>query len=459
MKSVCFYFQVHQPFRLRRYRFFDIGSDHYYYDDYNNEEIIKRIAERSYLPANKTILKMIKDTNGAFKVAFSISGVALEQLELYVPEVVDSFRELAKTGCVEFLAETYAHSLSSVWDNDEFELQVKEHAKKIQSLFGVKSTVFRNTELIYSDEIGERVVNMGFKGMLTEGAKYVLGWKSPNYVYCCANNPRLKLLLKNFKLSDDITFRFSDWGWDQFPLTANKFLDWIAATSPDENVINLFMNYETFGEIQGENTGIFEFLKALPAFAAQRNIKFATPSEIFDRQKPIDSINVPYPISWADEERDLSAWLGNELQKETFNKLNGIGERVRMCKNRKILQDWYYLQTSDHLYYMSTKHFSDGAVHSHYSPYDSPYEAFMNFMNVLSDFIDRVNSKFPEDVDNEELNSLTLTINAQEELINKLTKENKKLKEELKTSSSVEAKVSAPTTKRKTKTASIKKTV
>lgn len=439
MKSVCFYFQVHQPFRLRRYRFFDIGNDHYYYDDYNNEEIIKRMAERCYLPANKLILEMIKENNGAFKVAYSISGIALEQMELYVPEVVDSFRELAKTGCVEFLAETYAHSLTSLWDNDEFELQVKEHANKIQSLFGLKPTVFRNTELIYSDEIGDRVVGMGFKGMITEGAKHVLGWKSPNYVYCCANNPRLKLLLKNFKLSDDVTFRFSDWGWDQFPLTADKYIDWIANTPPEENIVNLFMGYETFGEMQSEGTGIFAFLKALPKFAAQRGITFVTPSEVFDKQKPVGSINVPYPISWADEERDLSAWLGNDLQKEAFNKLREIGDRVRMSKDLKLKQDWYYLQSSDHFYYMCTKYFSDGAVHSHYSPYDSPYEAFMNYMNVLSDFIDRVNSKFPAGVDNEELNSLTQTINAQEDLIAQLTKENKKLKADLKATASAEA--------------------
>lgn len=432
MKSVCFYFQVHQPFRLRRYRFFDIGNDHYYYDDYNNEEIIKRMAERCYLPANKMILDMINESNGAFKVAFSISGAALEQMEMYAPEVVDSFRELAKTGCVEFLAETFAHSLASLWDGNEFELQVKEHINKVQSLFGVKPTVFRNTELIYSDEIGNRVVNMGFKGMLTEGAKQVLGWKSPNYVYCCAGNPRLKLLLKNYKLSDDVTFRFSDWGWDQYPLTADKYIDWIANTPPEENIVNLFMGYETFGEMQAANTGIFDFLKALPLFAAQRNISFVTPSEVFDNQKPVDSINVPYPISWADEERDLSAWLGNDLQREAFGKLREIGDRVRLSKDRKLLQDWYYLQGSDHFYYMCTKYFSDGAVHSHYSPYDSPYEAFMNYMNVLSDFIDRVNSKFPADLDNEELNALTQTLNAQEDIIEKLMKENKKLKAELK---------------------------
>lgn len=424
MKSICFYFQIHQPFRLKRYRFFDIGSDLYYYDDYNNEEIIRRIANNCYLPANQTILNMIKESNGAFKVAYSISGVALEQMELYVPEVIDSFKELAKTGCVEFLAETFAHSLSSLnEDSNEFELQVKQHTKKIQSLFGYKPTVFRNTELIYSDDIGSRVSAMGFKGIITEGAKHVLGWKSPNYVYCCAANPQLKVLCKNFKMSDDITFRFSDWGWDQYPLTAEKFLGWIEALPASEDVVNLFMNYETFGEMQNAGTGIFEFLKALPHFAAKMDIDFETPSMVLQKRKPIDQINVPYPISWADEERDLSAWLGNELQRSAFDKLCGIGERVRLSNDRRLLQDWYYLQSSDHFYYMSTKHFSDGAMHSHFSPYDTPYDAFMNYMNVLSDFIDRVNAQFPEGVDNEELNSLLKTIDAQGELIANLEKQ------------------------------------
>jgi alpha-amylase len=414
---------------LKRYRFFDIGSDHYYYDDYNDEEIIRRIAQNCYLPANQTILNMIKESDGAFKVAYSISGVALEQMELYVPEVIDSFKELAKTGCVEFLAETFAHSLSSLQeDSNEFELQVKQHTKKIQSLFGYKPVVFRNTELVYSDDIGARVAAMGFKGIITEGAKHVLGWKSPNYVYCCASNPQLKVLCKNFKMSDDITFRFSDWGWDQFPLTAEKFIGWIEALPENEDVVNLFMNYETFGEMQNAGTGIFEFLKALPYFASQCNIQFETPSMVLQKRKPIDQINVPYPISWADEERDLSAWLGNELQRSAFDKLYGIGERVRLSNDKRLLQDWYYLQSSDHFYYMSTKHFSDGAMHSHFSPYDSPYEAFMNYMNVLSDFIDRVNGQFPEGVDNEELNSLLKTIDAQGELIANLEMQLKKAK-------------------------------
>lgn len=425
MRSICFYFQIHQPFRLKRYKFFDIGYDHYYYDDYTNEETVRRLAERCYLPANQTILQMIKETEGKFKVAFSISGVALEQFELYAPEVIDSFKELAQTGCVEFLAETFAHSLASLEEeNDEFEVQVKQHASKIQSLFGYKPTTFRNTELLYSDEIGRRVANMGFKGMITEGAKHVLGWKSPNYVYCCASNPRLKLLLKNSKLSDDITFRFSDWSWDQFPLTADKLMDWISACPKDEDVINLFMGYETFGEIQCKETGIFEFLKALPRMAEKAGINFETPSNLFSKKKPIDQIHVPYTISWADEERNTSAWLGNELQRSAYDKLYSIRDKVRLCSERKILQDWNYLQSCDHFYYMSTKHFSGGS--NHFSPYETPFEAFTNYMNVLSDFMIRVREKFPEGVDVEELNSLMKTIDAQGKIIAQLEAEKSK---------------------------------
>ena len=429
MKSICFYFQIHQPFRLIRYRFFDIGGNHnYYFDEYNNEEIIRRIAECCYLPANRTILQMIKDSKGKFKVTYSISGIALEQLEQYVPEVIDSFKELAKTGCVEFLAETYAHSLASLQnDNGEFELQVRQHIRKIESLFGVKPRVFRNTELIYSDEIGERVANLGFKGIITEGARHILGWKSPNYLYCCATDPRLNILLKNFKLSDDIAFRFSN-----YPFTADQFIDRIASVPDSEKIINLFMNYETFGELQRAETGIFEFLKALPYFAEQKKITFQTPSEVIRKLKPVDKISVIFPISWADEERDTSAWCGNELQKEVFKKVYEIGERVRLSRDRNLLQNWYYLQSSDHFYYMSTKQFSDGAVLRHYSPYDSPYEAFMNYMNVLSDFIDRVNSQFPEGLDDEELNSLVQTIKSQEDKIKKLKTENGELRKKLK---------------------------
>ncbi|MEG1998482.1 MAG: glycoside hydrolase family 57 protein, partial [Bacteroidales bacterium] len=423
MRTICFYFQIHQPFRLKRYRFFDIGNDHYYYDDFNNEEIIRRIAQRSYIPANHTILEMIKASDGKVKVAFSISGVALEQLEIYVPEFIDSMRELSKTGCVEFLSETYAHSLSSLIDNEEFINQIKAHDDKIEMLFGQRPKIFRNTELIYSDDIAAVVASLGFKGMITEGAKHVLGWKSPNYLYTPASAPKMKLLLKNYKLSDDITFRFSNYAWNEYPLTADKYISWIASMPEKEQVVNLFMTYDALGELQPAEAGIFDFMKALPRFAAENNVTFSTPSEVVSKLKPVDILSVNDPISWADEERDTSAWLGNVLQKEAFNKLYSVAERVRLCDDLRLKQDWNYLQTSDHFYYMCTKHFADGAVHSNYSPYDSAYEAFTNYMNVLSDFIVRVKEQYPDSIENEELNALITTIRNQASEIVLLKKE------------------------------------
>lgn len=427
MKTICFYFQIHQPFRLKRYRFFDIGNDHYYYDDFQNEEIIHRIAEKCYLPANRTILEMIHNSGGKFKVAFSISGVALEQMEIYAPEVIDSFKELAATGNVEFLSETYAHSLSSLGDMDEFKHQIKKQEDKLQTLFGVKPTVFRNTELIYSDDISEVVYEMGYKGMLTEGAKHILGWKSPNYMYASAVQPDLHLLLKNDRFSEDLSDRFTDYSWNEYPLTADKYINWIAETPESEQVINLFMNYEVLGSLHPAESGIFEFFKALPRYAAERGISFSTPSEIFKLIKPVDTLAVSYPISWVDEEKDCSSWLGNILQQEAFRKICEIGERVHMCEPRRIRQDWYYLQSSDHFYYMSTKHMGKGG----FSPYDSPYEAFINYMNVLSDFIVRVNAQFPETIENEELNSLLTTIKNQGEEIESLQKELDKMKKKV----------------------------
>ncbi|MDR3060852.1 MAG: glycoside hydrolase family 57 protein [Dysgonamonadaceae bacterium] len=410
MKTICFYFQIHQPFRLKRYRFFDIGSDHYYYDDFSNEDIIRRISDKSFLRANSMLLSMVKEYNGKFKVAFSISGIALEQLEIYVPEAIDGFRELAKTGHVEFLAETYAHSLSSLTDPEEFNNQVKAHSNKIELLFGQKPKVFRNTELIYSDDIGELVAQMGYKAMLTEGAKHVLGWKSPNYLYSSAVNPKLTLLLRNSKFSDDISFRFSNYDWSEYPLVADKFINWINALSEEEQLVNIFMNYETLGSLQPGETGIFEFFKALPRYAFEKNIGFSTPSEIVNKLKPVASVAVPYPCSWAGEEKDLSPWQGNVLQKEALQKLYEIGERVRLCEDRRILQDWVYLQTSDHFHFMSTKTFPGPSA---FSPYENAYDAFNNYMNVLSDFKTRVEAQFPSNIDNEELNSLLTTIRNQ----------------------------------------------
>ncbi len=390
MKAISFYFQIHQPVRLKRYRFFDIGNDHYYYDDFLNEDIITRIAERAYIPAAQTLLKMIEESKGAFRCAISITGTAIEQFEQHVPEFIDLLKRLADTGKVEFLAETYAHSLASLTDTEEFVEQVRAHDEKLNTLFGVKPKVFRNTELIYSDDIAPVVYSMGYKGVITEGAKHILGWKSPNYVYAAATAPKLKILLKNAKLSDDISFRFGDTSWDAYPLTADKYIDWIANTPKEEQVVNLSMGLETFGELQSQQTGILQFLAALPRFAAERGIEFCTPSEVIAKLKPVGELSIPTPISWADEARDTSAWLGNKLQNEAFNKLYSVAERVRLCEDRRLKQDWNYLQASDHLFYMSTKHLADGEVHSHFSPYETPFQAFTNYMNVLADFIVRV---------------------------------------------------------------------
>lgn len=423
MKAICFYFQIHQPFRLKRYRFFDIGNDHYYYDDFANDDIVTRIARDSYIPAAESLLKMIKESDGAFRCAISITGTAIEQFERYVPEFIDLLKSLAETGKVEFLAETYAHSLSSLIDPEEFTEQVKAHDDKIFELFGVKPTVFRNTELIYCDDLAPQIHAMGYKGVITEGAKHILGWKSPNYVYCAATAPELKLLLKNSKLSDDITFRFSNHEWSEFPLTADRYIDWIAETPADEQIVNLFMNFETFGELQRRESGIFQFLEALPRFARERGIEFWTPTEACSKLRAVGELSIMHPISWADEARDTSAWLGNQLQKEAFDKLYSVSERVRLCSDRRLKQDWNYLQASDHFFYMATKHMADGAVHSHFSPYETPFQAFTNYMNVLADFIVRVEEQYPLSIENEELNSLLTTIRNQEREIETLNKE------------------------------------
>jgi alpha-amylase len=397
MRAICFYFQVHQPFRLRTYRFFDIGVDHHYYDDYANRYILRRVADKCYIPANNVIYNLIKEFGSSFKVSYSISGTALDQFEMYTPDVLESFQRLADTGCVEFLAETYSHSLSALRSKNEFFRQVGEQSAKIERLFGRKPTTFRNTELIYSDGIGEMVAEMGFNTMLTEGAKHVLGWKSPNYLYCNSINPKLKVLLKNFRLSDDIAFRFSQTSWSEWPVTTEKYVNWLNSIDSREECVNLFMDYETFGEHQWPETGIFDFLKALPGRVLSNSpFKFHTPSELSQLLQPVSPIYVPYPISWADEERDLTAWLGNELQDDAFHRLYDLEEKVLRCGDENIQRDWKYLQTSDHFYYMCTKWFSDGDVHKYFNPYNTPYEAFINFMNILSDFLIRINEICPE---------------------------------------------------------------
>ena len=390
-KSICLYFQVHQPNRLRLYRFFDIGKDSHYYDDFANRTILRRVAQKCYLPMNALLLELIEANKGAFKVAFSISGSVLEQFDRYAPEVIDSFRKLADTGCVEFLSETYYHSLASLASPSEFKHQVLKHKAAIEHYFGVTPKAFRNTELIYSDAIGEMVYEMGFKTMLTEGARHVLGWKSPNFVYSGAQAPSLKLLLKNASLSDDIAFRFSDRNWSDWPLTGEKYLSWIKAAAQNDEIVNLFMDYETFGEHQKASSGIFDFMKFFPEVVlADGEFEFVTPTQATKKHRPVAELDVPDPISWADEERDVTAWLGNELQNDAFNKLNEQVEKLGLLNDEALWSDFGHLQESDHFYYMCTKFFSDGAVHKYFNPYDTPYEAFINYMNVLSDFILRV---------------------------------------------------------------------
>lgn len=385
MKTVNLYFQVHQPWRLKVYRFFNIGKDHNYLDDFTNRAIMQKVARQCYLPMNAMLLKLIEENKGAFKCSFSVTGSAIEQFRAYAPEVLDSFRALAKTGCVEFLAETYSHSLAALSSKEDFVEQVKLHAKTIKKEFGVKPVSFRNTELIYSDAIGEMVSELGFKTILAEGAKHVLGWKSPNYIYTNAIDNRLRVLLRNYKLSDDIAFRFSNQGWDEYPLTADKFAQWVAEDAGD--VINLFMDYETFGEHQKADTGIFDFVRALPAaILSKGDMQFATVSEAAQVSQPVGVLHCPHVMSWADEERDVTAWLGNELQNEAFGKLYALKDKVKALKNEDFDYVWNFMQTSDHFYYMATKWLSDGDVHSYFNPYGSSYEAFINYMNVLSDF-------------------------------------------------------------------------
>jgi alpha-amylase len=387
MVSVCFYFQVHQPSRLRTdYNFFCIGRDHVYEDERANREIIEKVAEKCYLPANKIMLELIRKHKGRFRTSYSISGVCLEQLEKYAPEVIESFQELVSTGCVELLNETYYHSLSFNFSRQEFREQVKAHKEKIRKLFGVKSTVFRNTELIYRNDVAVEAEKMGYKAILTEGANQILGWHSPNYVYQPAPCHKINLLLRNYRLSDDLSFRFSDKNWDQWPLNADKYAEWIHKITGSGEVINLFMDYETFGEHQWAETGIFDFLRHLPEkILAHPDFRFQTPSEVVSSYQPVSKLDVPYFISWADVERDLTAWTGNSLQDSALQMAYSLEPLVKKSGNINLIHTWRKLLTSDHFYYMCTKWFSDGDVHKYFNPYTSPYDAYVVYINVLND--------------------------------------------------------------------------
>ncbi len=440
MKNICLYFQLHQPVKLRRYRFFDIGNDHYYYDDYANESNINKLAHTCYLPANKILTELLKKYKGKFSVAFSISGTMIDQLRVYAPEVIESFKAMAKTGSVEFIAETSSHSLASTRNFDEFKRQVAEQVKLIEDTFGQTPVSFRNTDLIYSDEIGEAVSQMNFKVMLAEGAKQTLGWKSPNYMYCNAIEPRLKVLARNYHMSDDIALRFSNQGWSEWPLTAQKFKSWCDGLDQSEEIINLFMSYDTFGAVHSVESGILDFLRALPTVMLEDpNYAFITPAKAAQKLQSVSAIHVPSATSWRDEERDLTPWLGNEMQTEAVDKLYALAPKVAKCEDTAILKDWQYLQSSDNIYYMGTKFFANGANRTYNSPYQTPYEAFINFMNILTDFSARLSAAVPDD---------------ENQVVENLKAENAKLSKEVSTLEKQLVKVGVePETKAKRKTA------
>jgi alpha-amylase len=389
MASICFYFQVHQPYRLRRYSVFD--TDRHYFDEQKNGEICRKVAHKCYLPANRTLLEVIRRHEGRFRVSFSVTGVAIEQFEKYAPEVLDTFHELNETGCVEFLAETYYHALAFLYSREEFREQVELHRKLIKRRFGQDPRVFRNTELIYNNDLAHFVANMGYDGILAEGADHILGYRSPNYVYRPLNTSRLKLMLKNYRLSDDIAFRFSNRTWEQWPLTAEKFARWVNQINGNGFVCNLFMDYETFGEHQWADTGIFDFMKHLPGEIMNHpDNDFLTPAQAVEKYEAVGEVDVPNMMSWADTERDLSAWLGNAMQSNALHELYKLEGALKEKGDERLLEDWRRLTTSDHFYYMSTKYWADGDVHKYFSPYESPYDSYINFMNVLDNIQTRV---------------------------------------------------------------------
>jgi alpha-amylase len=387
MVSVCFYFQVHQPYRLKKYSIFEIGHHGSYFDEAKNREILQKVSNKCYLPANQAVLDLIHETDGRFKVAYSLTGLVLDQFVEYAPEVLESFQRLVDTGCVELLDETYHHSLAALYSEDEFRDQVKMHRQKIKELFGYRPKVFRNTELVYNNRIAYLAEKMGYKGVLAEGADHIMGWRSPNFIYYATMGEKIRLLLKNYRLSDDIAFRFSQKGWEGWPLTADKFASWVSAVNGNGNVVNLFMDYETFGEHQWEDTGIFNFLRHLPKEVLKHpDNNFMTPSEAIDAYEPVGVVDIRDVISWADVERDLSAWLGNPMQKTSISKLYTLEQEVKKSHDPQLIEDWRRLQTTDHFYYMCTKWFNDGDVHKYFNAYDRPHDSFIAFNNVLTDF-------------------------------------------------------------------------
>ena len=427
MKTICLYFEIHQIIHLKRYRFFDIGTDHYYYDDYENERSITYIAEHSYMPALNTLLEMIQSSGKFFRVAFSLSGVGMEQLEMHAPQVIEKLQELNDTGCVEFLTEPYSHGLAGLINEESFKRDIEKMSDKIEQYFGKRPTVMRNSSLIYTDDIGAQVAALGYKGMLTEGAKHVLGWKSPHYVYNCNMAPNLKLLLRDVNASDDISLRFNNSTWEGYPLFADTYINNIAACPKEEQVVNIFMELSALGIAQPLSSNILEFFKALPACAKNAGLEFLTPSEVMDKYESVGSIDVPDTLSWVDEERDCSVWLGNQMQREAFNKLYSVADRLLIAKDPRLLQDWDYLQASNNFRFMTTKP-SNATIDR--GIYDGPFDAFTNYMNILGDFISRVRTLYGG-IDNEELENMLTTITNQGKEIEAKNQEIQRLQSKL----------------------------
>ena len=421
MKNICFCFQMHAPYKMKRYRFFEIGQDHYYYDDMQTEEHLDHIVNASYIPLCNTIKEMIRLSKGRFHCALSITGVVLEMFQQFAPEMIDLLKELAETGCVEFVATPYAYSLATVYSETEAAEQLKLQQQMVKELFGVQSTTICNTELIYSDEMAIQLYQQGYKTVMTEGAKHILSWKSPNYVYQSASAPKMKVLLRNANLSDELAFHFADPNWYNYPIDAEKFTAQLAALPEEEQVANIWVDAETFGVRQHAMSGIFDFLKALPYHAMDKSIGFMTPSEVAKKFATNDVVVAPYPITWAGEAKDINIYTGNDLQNEALQKLYAVAERVHLCQDKQLKRDWLLLQDVNYFHYMN--HIDQGGTH-----FESAYDAFINYMNILSDFLQRVDEQYPTTIENEELNELLKTINNQEKEIEKLEEQIKALK-------------------------------
>ena len=416
MKNICFCFQMHAPYRMKRYRFFEIGQDHYYYDDMLTEEHVIWLVHTSYMPLCRTLQEMIRLSKGRFHCALSVSGVMLEMLQQYAPEMIDVLKDLADSGCVEFVATPYSQSLATVYSDTEAAEQLQSQQAIVKQLFNQQSTTICNTELIYSDEIAISLYQQGYKTVMTEGAKHVLSWKSPNYVYSSASTPKMKMLLRNSNLSDELAFHFADPDWHNYPMDAERYIEQLAALPEEEQVVNIWVGAETFGIRQHAMTGIFDFLKALPYFALEQDMSFTTPSEAAKKLAAKDVVVAPYPITWAGEAKDLSIYNGNDLQQEALQKLFAVAERVHLCKDKQLKHDWLLLQDVNYMHYMN--HIDQGATH-----YESAYDAFINYMNILSDFLQRVDEQYPTTIENEELNELLKTIQNQEKEIERLEKQ------------------------------------